>query len=103
MLQEMARFWNYDDYFDDGLRDIARRGYYGLVSFLDDNIRQVLTALEDSGTAGETLVLYLSDHGEMLGDRYHRFSKYCLYDGSVRVPMILAGKGPVALKNAIAD
>jgi arylsulfatase A-like enzyme len=35
--------------------------------------------------------VFVSDHGEMLGERQFRFSKYCLYDSSVRVPMILSG------------
>jgi hypothetical protein len=39
------------------------------------------------------LIIFLSDHGEMLGDRFHRFNKYCLYEGSIRVPMIIAGAG----------
>lgn len=92
VLQEMARFWNYDDYFDDGLRDIARQGYYGLVSFLDDNIRQVMEALEDSGVARDTSVMYLSDHGEMLGS--HGFwAKSVMYEDSVAVPLLMMGPG----------
>lgn len=92
VLQEMARFWNYDDYFDDGLREVARRGYYGLVSFLDDNIRQVMEALEDSGTARDTSVMYLSDHGEMLGS--HGFwTKSVMYEDSVAVPLLMMGPG----------
>ncbi len=35
--------------------------------------------------------VYVSDHGEMLGERYYRFNKYCLYESSVRVPMIISG------------
>lgn len=92
ILREMARFWNYDDYFDDGLRDVARMAYYGLVSFLDDNIRQVMEALEDSGAARDTTVLYISDHGEMLGS--HGFwAKSVMYEDSVAVPLLMMGPG----------
>ena len=90
VLHQMAQFWNYDDHFDDGMRDLARKGYYGLVSFLDDNIRQVLEALEDSGAARDTSVMYISDHGEMLGS--HGFwTKSVMYEDSVAVPLLMMG------------
>lgn len=92
VLRAMRRFWDYDDYFDDATRTLAQRSYYGLCSFLDDNIRQVLTALEDSGGARETTVLYVTDHGEMLGN--HDFwAKSVMYEDSVSIPMILTGPG----------
>jgi choline-sulfatase len=92
VLEQMASFWNYDEYFDDGLRDVARKGYYGLVSFLDDNIRQVMETLEDSGAARDTSVMYISDHGEMLGS--HGFwTKSVMYEDSVGVPMMMMGQG----------
>ena len=64
--------------------------YYALCSYVDAQFGRVLNRLEERGEAGNTLVVFTSDHGEMLGDR-RRFSKYCLYEGSVRVPLILAG------------
>lgn len=92
VLQQMAQFWNYDDHFDDGLRDVARKGYYGLVSFLDDNIRKVMEALEDSGAARDTSVMYVSDHGEMLGS--HGFwAKSVMYEDAVAVPLMMMGPG----------
>jgi arylsulfatase A-like enzyme len=47
--------------------------------------------LKAKGLLENCLIVYVSDHGEMLGERYYRFNKYCLYEHSVRVPMILAG------------
>jgi choline-sulfatase len=92
VLEEMAGFWNYDEHFDDGSREVARKGYYGLVSFMDDNIRQVMEALEDSGAARDTSVMYISDHGEMLGS--HGFwTKSVMYEDAAAVPMLLAGRG----------
>ncbi len=91
-LEEMLKFWDYDDYFDEPTRVLARRCYYGLCSFLDDNIRKVLEALEDSGQARDTVVLYISDHGEMLGN--HGFwTKSVMYEDSVAVPIIMSGPG----------
>lgn len=92
VLKEMARFWDYDSHFDAESRDRAKRGYFGLCSFLDDNIRQVLEALEASGAARDTVVLYFSDHGEMLGN--HGFwAKSVMYEDSAGIPMIVAGDG----------
>ncbi len=106
VLQEVRRYWNYDDYFTDELRIEARKNYFGLISFLDDNIRQVLEALEDSGNARETLILYTSDHGEMLG-HLGFWTKSVMYEDSVGIPMIATGGGfkpqrcnaPVSLTN----
>ena len=93
VLREMRRFWDYDDYFeDDEARVLARRNYYGLCSFLDDNIRQVLAALDDSGQAERTTIVYTSDHGEMLGEQGF-WTKSVMYEESVAVPMLLAGPG----------
>ncbi|MFQ5546554.1 MAG: sulfatase-like hydrolase/transferase [Acidiferrobacterales bacterium] len=99
ILREMLGFWNYDDYFDADSRRLARQNYYGLCSFVDDNIRQVLAALDDSGQTRDTVVIYTSDHGEMLGN--HGFwAKSLMYEDSVAVPMIIAGRNiPVGVNN----
>ncbi|MEM7215872.1 MAG: sulfatase-like hydrolase/transferase [Pseudomonadota bacterium] len=98
VLKEMRKFWNYDTHFDEESRKTGMRGYYGLCSFLDHNIGQVLAALEQSGQLDDTVVLYISDHGEMLGN--HGFwAKSVMYEDSVGVPMILAGPGIPAAVN----
>ncbi len=90
VLREMRTFWDYDDHFTAAQRVVGRRGYYGLTSFLDDNVGRVLRALEDSGQADNTIVLYLSDHGEMLGN--HGFwAKSVMFEDSVAIPLIVAG------------
>jgi arylsulfatase A-like enzyme len=66
--------------------------YYALCSYADAKFGRVLDYLEASGQSKNTLVIFTSDHGESLGDR-GRFSKYSLYEASVRVPLILAGAG----------
>ncbi len=92
VLREMRKFWDYDDHFDDPLRLEAIRCYYGLVSFVDDNIRQLLKALEDTGQLNDTVILYLSDHGEMLG-QYGFWTKSVMYERSAGIPLIAAGPG----------
>jgi arylsulfatase A-like enzyme len=65
--------------------------YYALCSFVDAIYGKVLDKLEAMGELDDALIVFTSDHGEMLGERYYRFSKYSLYDGSVRVPLIISG------------
>lgn len=93
VLAAMRHYANYDDYFeDDHQRQIARASYLGLCSFVDDLIGQVLGALEDSGQAGETDILFTSDHGEMQGDHGY-WTKMVMYEEAVGIPMILSGPG----------
>lgn len=65
--------------------------YYANCTWIDDMFGRALEALEEKGLLENAIVIYLSDHGEMLGERYYRFNKYCLYDASVRVPIIISG------------
>ena len=66
--------------------------YWGAVTWIDDVVGRVLDALDASGQADETLVLFTSDHGDMLGS-HGRFGKSSLYEESVRVPLIARGPG----------
>jgi arylsulfatase A-like enzyme len=43
--------------------------YYGMISLIDHNVGRILTALDDLGVANDTLVIYTTDHGEMLGNQ----------------------------------
>jgi choline-sulfatase len=70
----------------------AKAAYYGLTSFMDHCAGRVLKALEDSGQAGDTLVIYTSDHGDMMGDQGY-WTKQVMYEASAGVPMIAAGPG----------
>ncbi|MGH3652354.1 sulfatase-like hydrolase/transferase [Glutamicibacter sp.] len=70
----------------------AVQSYYGLVSFMDAQVGLVLDALEATGQAENTIVLYVSDHGELLGTNGLWF-KGTMGEGSVRIPAMLAGPG----------
>jgi arylsulfatase A-like enzyme len=67
--------------------------YYALCTYVDDCFGRVLREIEEAGELDNTLVVFTSDHGEMLGERNGRLTKYCFYESSVRVPLILAGAG----------
>jgi choline-sulfatase len=75
---------------DEEQRTLAIRSYYGLCSFLDDQIGLILDALEDYGLAENTRIIYTSDHGDNLGAR-GLWGKSNLYEESTKIPMILAG------------
>lgn len=87
----IERCFNHDDYFlSEKQVRTARASYYGLCSFLDQQVGQVLETLEDARLAGRTRVLYTSDHGEMLG-HLGFWAKSLMYEDSAGIPMILAG------------
>ncbi|MBN1420434.1 MAG: arylsulfatase [Planctomycetes bacterium] len=66
----------------------ARQGYYGNVSFIDENVGRILAALRKRGWLERTLILFTADHGDMLGD-HHLWRKTYPYEGSARIPMII--------------
>jgi len=92
VIDEMRQFWNYADYFDQDSEVEGLKNYYGLCSFLDDNISQVLAALDNSGQTDNTQIIYTSDHGDMTGN-HGIWGKCYMYEDSVGIPMTLSGPG----------
>ncbi len=78
--------------FDIKTEDIrrSRRAYFANISYLDDKIGEILEALEGTHQADNTIILFLSDHGDMLGERGLWF-KMTFFEGSARVPLMIAG------------
>lgn len=68
----------------------ARHAYYGMISYLDDKIGALVSVLEDLSLRDDTVVIFTSDHGEMLGER-GMWYKRTFYDSSSRVPLIMNG------------
>ena len=71
--------------------DVARMRasyYYGKTTLVDHWIGEILAACTERGIDNDTIVVFLSDHGEMLGD-HNRIEKNCFYDSSVRIPMVI--------------
>lgn len=73
----------------------ARRGYYGMISYVDDLFAQVMVALKECGYDENTVVIFASDHGDMIGERGMWFKK-TLFDPAIQVPMIIAHPGTSA-------
>lgn len=66
---------------------VARAAYFGLCEYFDRQVGRVLDALDRSGLAENTLVVYASDHGEMAGE-HGCWWKSNYYEGSVGVPLL---------------
>jgi len=83
---------------DEQWRQMTMR-YRANCTWIDDMFGRALGALKRKGVLDNALIVYCSDHGEMLGERFYRFNKYCLYESSVRVPLILSGSAvPLTLR-----
>ena len=68
----------------------SRRAYFANISYLDDKIGELLQVLED--TRQEAIVVFVSDHGDMLGERGLWF-KMSFFEGSSRVPLMISAPG----------
>jgi len=79
------------DYSDDLVRQL-RQGYYGAVSFVDDQLGRLIDAIDAGDLVEDTVICYTADHGEMLG-KFGLWGKCNLYEDAVRVPLIAAGPG----------
>lgn len=92
-LVRMEQFQPNDTEFtSDDERRLGVACYYALCTFIDAQVGKVLAALRETGQEENTLVVFTSDHGEMLGTR-GRWGKSTLYGEAVRIPMIVAGPG----------
>ncbi|BCG96089.1 choline-sulfatase [Mesorhizobium sp. 131-2-1] len=70
----------------------SRRGYFANISYVDDKLGELLDVLKRTRMLDDTVILFCSDHGDMLGERGLWF-KMSFFEGSARVPLMIAGKG----------
>ena len=90
-MSELRRCFVYDNFTDEKTR-IALASYYGLVSFMDANVGRILDALDDAGLSDSTRVIYVSDHGDNIGER-QLWGKSNLLEEAAGIPTIVAGPG----------
>jgi choline-sulfatase len=72
----------------------ARHAYYGMCTYLDDKVGRIMSAMKDMDLLENTMVVFTSDHGEMLGERGMWF-KQSFYENSSRVPLIMSQPGTI--------
>lgn len=90
VLQHMRQTCDFDAPFDDEARRIAVASYYGLCSFVDKQVGNILDTLYATGLDKNTTIIFTSDHGECLGDRGF-WTKMVMYEEAAAVPLIIAG------------
>lgn len=79
--------------------------YYGMITHIDDQIGRILTTLEERGMLKNTIILFTTDHGEMLGD-HHLMFKGTAYDAVTSVPVMITqpdSPAPGAVRNLLAN
>jgi arylsulfatase A-like enzyme len=85
-----------DPYLTDKRVRLIRAAYYGMVALIDDNVARMLEALERKGLRQNTVIIYVSDHGEFLGDHGFVCKGPMHYENVLRVPFVWNGPGYLA-------
>lgn len=100
--QKLDSKWAHNEpgYFDvqamtDRDRQEVTAAYYAMVELIDDQLGRILKALEETNQLEKTIVIVMSDHGEMLGDHGLYLKGPHFYDESVRVPLVLHWPGRI--------
>lgn len=71
-----------------------RQGYYGCITHIDHQIGRLIQALIDEGEINNTIIIFTSDHGDLLGD-HNFFRKSLPYEGSANIPLIIYDRGNI--------
>ena len=76
---------------DDAVRQL-RRGYYGAVSFMDEQFGRLMAELDRLKLRDNTIVVFVSDHGYLLGE-HRMWKKTRLWEEAIRTPLIISAPG----------
>ena len=87
--QALRHYFDTEQFSEKDIRGL-RRGYYGCVHFIDEQLGRLMKVLEETGLNENSNLIYTSDHGEMLG-KFGMWWKSSLYEDSVRVPCLAMG------------
>ena len=93
----MRRCFAFDRPFDEATIRRLHAAYYGICTFLDEQIGAVIAALNTAGLRDSTRIIYTSDHGEHLGAR-GVYGKFTMYEEASAIPFIMSGQGVPAGK-----
>ena len=80
-------------YGNDELLKEAIAATYGMIEMIDDGVGQITAALQRLGIADDTIIVYTSDHGDMMGDHGLFLKGFMHYRGTLQVPMAIAVPG----------
>ncbi|WP_417227805.1 sulfatase-like hydrolase/transferase [Amphritea sp.] len=85
-------FSRIDPQTDQQLREMTAN-YYGMISLIDHNVGRILLSLQESGLEEDTIVIFTTDHGDLMGDHGLYLKGPAHYEGLLRVGMIVKGPG----------
>ncbi|KAI1711482.1 sulfatase domain-containing protein [Ditylenchus destructor] len=89
-LLNACDYQNFNITQDDIMR--SRRAYFGNISFIDERVGELMDVLERTRMLDDTIIVFCSDHGDMLGERGLWF-KMSFFEGSARVPLMISKAG----------
>ena len=92
----------FQDYTGEEIKEI-RAQYWAMIALIDYEVGRILSALETAGLGDNTMVVFTSDHGEMLGNHQQLLKGPQLYDDLVRVPLIIKWPQHVPANSAFDD
>jgi len=75
---------------------LVRAAYWAMCDLIDDQVGRLLRALEETDQADDTLVVFMTDHGEMLGDHGIYLKGPYFYEPAIRIPLIMRLPGVIA-------
>jgi arylsulfatase A-like enzyme len=101
-LDKGSAGFKYDSMSDRDHR-VVRASYFAMCDLVDQAAGTMLGALDETGQARDTLVIFMSDHGEMLGDHGIYLKGPFFYEPAVRVPLILRWPGGLGGGRRITD
>lgn len=89
-IRQLRYFFHNDQPLPEEVTRTALASYFALVTLTDEHIGRMLNIIDGSSLREDTVVIYLSDHGEMAG-QHGIWQKQCFYESSVRVPLVVRG------------
>jgi choline-sulfatase len=89
-MDYFRRFFTFDPQFPEAIVRQLNAAYYGVCTYLDQQIGRVLNTLDELGLTDTTRVIYTTDHGEHLGGR-GIYGKFTMYEESAAVPFLMSG------------
>ena len=94
VYQRFRTMFGFPQFPDDIVRQ-ARAGYYALISYLDEKIGELIDVLKETGQYENTVIIHISDHGDMNGE-HGMWRKSNFYEASSRVPLQIVWKDHIA-------
>lgn len=70
----------------------ARHAYFGMISYIDDKIGQLLAVLNETGLSDNTIIIFTADHGDMMGERGMWYKQH-FFEWACRVPLVVCWPG----------